>query len=628
MKRGIQMADIQQEAITPISPKNTDNLSAILSGELYTVLLETLCKDGIFTIQQYRQKFRRHSLIRYLNAHDLYNWRERVKVVKAVSSILGELGAESNQSTVNPPDSSVSSQDRRMIVDFDSDANYQYTYPTKVILGGIVHIVNNWTDFLVQLCEYLIANHPAEMHSLISSPLFPGTSRSYLRPDKVHGLASKKLSNDSWIITNYNATILVQIAKAICLHCNHPLTDILVYYEQTQKRRSERISRKILEKPIRVYKSPNVQLEISQKQLESYIKLHGLSACSIDEIIAGIRLPLRTRRAIMRAIEENEQIVEIKEGHFIHKNVIVDIDEAAETLLRILQTQFIQFDGYSNYRLLFDAARINLSLFMNDNAFEDDVTIYYLTKHLFSKERFGGHRFAFYGNEHIWEKEPDYPKSIKGLLIHQARLAGGKITRSECEIYLDKINMGRSNFNQAVLRTGDSTFYQYEAGTYLLSEMMNIDTEWHSRLKKALDSLFVKNAFIIPRDINEIWYESLPELPIGLRWTPLLLQEALNFNNSLGYKAIFAPLLQNKDTVAAVIVPIDSKLVTFADVVNAYLRNTIELPERMEAEELRLILRNAGMIDGNELVYNMHKALNDHRFAWSNENRTVFILRE
>jgi hypothetical protein len=345
-------------------------------------------------------------------------------------------------------------------------------------------------------------------------------------------------------------------------------------------------------------------------------------------MITGMNLPSQMTASIMRSIEANDQIVEIRPGCYIHRSSIVDIDEAAEELLSILQKQFVLFDGYSNNRLLFDAARISLSLFMNDNAFEDDVTIYNLAKYLFSKEKFGGYRFIFYGNTYIWEKEPDYPQSMKGVLIHQAQLAGGKITRAECETFLDKVKMGRGNFNQAVLNSGDSTFYQYAIGEYLLSDSLKIDDEWLAQIKKQLDELFENNDFVIPRDISEIWYEKLPALPMNLRWTPLLLQEVLYFNTAIGYKTISAPLVQNKDTIAAAIVPVDSSFMTFADVVSAYLCHAIELPQRMETEDLRMLIRKAGMIDGNELIYNMHKALNDYRYAWSNENKTVFILRE
>lgn len=628
MVKGIQKIDIQQDDTTISSYRSTNELSVLLPGLQYSVLLEKFHQDGIFTIEQYRQKFKRNGLMRYLNGHDLYTWQERVKVVEAVHSLLSGLDPESTQPTLSPLNPTLIKPDCGTIVDFDSNGDYHYTFPIKVVFGGIDQAVNNWTDFLVQFCEYMVSYHPAEMLSLIHCPLFPGSSRPYVMPEKVSGLASKKLTNGTWIVTHYNATKIVQIAKAICLRCNHPLSDIVVFYERIHKRRAERFSRKLREKPERIYKAPKTPIEISKEQLEAYILSRGLSGCSIDEMIAGTNQPSQMTAAIMRSIEANDHIVEINPGRYIHRSCIVDINEAAEELRNILRAQFVQFDGYSNNRLLFDAARINLSLFMNDNAFEDDMTIYNLAKYLFSKEEFGGNRFIFYGNSYIWEIEPDYPQSMKGLLIHQARLAGGKITRTECETYLDKIKMGRGNFNQAVLNTEDSTFYQYATGEYLLSESLKIDEEWQAQIKKLLDEIFDNNDFVIPRDISEIWFEKLPELPMSLQWTPLLLQEVLYYNSDIGYKTISAPINQNKNTIAAAIVPSNSAFTTLSDVVSAYLRNVIDLPKRFEAEDLRLLLRKVGMIDGNELIYNMHKALNDYRFAWSNENRTVFIIGE
>ena len=38
-----------------------------------------------------------------------------------------------------------------------------------------------------------------------------------------------------------------------------------------------------------------------------------------------------------------------------------------------------------------------------------------------------------------------------------------------------------------------------------------------------------------------------------------------------------------------------------------------------------LELRDAGMLENGEMIYALPKALNDYRFAWSNENKTVYV---
>ena len=49
------------------------------------------------------------------------------------------------------------------------------------------------------------------------------------------------------------------------------------------------------------------------------------------------------------------------------------------------------------------------------------------------------------------------------------------------------------------------------------------------------------------------------------------------------------------------------------------------LPRRMSGEELRQELREAGMLEAGEMIYALPKALDDYRFAWTDENKTVLV---
>lgn len=142
-----------------------------------------------------------------------------------------------------------------------------------------------------------------------------------------------------------------------------------------------------------------------------------------------------------------------------------------------------------------------------------------------------------------------------------------------------------------------------------------------------LDDLFRKAnvAYVIPRDINTTWLNTLPLLPRGLDWTRLLLQEVLDKYPAIGFKSISPDLNQTHDTLAAAFVPIDSPLQSFPDVVTLFMEEHHTLPMRMPGEDLRLELRDAGMLENGEMIYSLPKALNDYRFAWSNENKTVYV---
>ena len=107
--------------------------------------------------------------------------------------------------------------------------------------------------------------------------------------------------------------------------------------------------------------------------------------------------------------------------------------------------------------------------------------------------------------------------------------------------------------------------------------------------------------------------------------TPLLLQEVVDKFPAIGFKTISPALSQTLDTLAAAFVPSDSPLQTFPDVVSLFMQEHHDLPIRMQGEDLRLELRDAGMLENGEMIYALPKALDDYRFAWSNENKTVFV---
>ena len=84
--------------------------------------------------------------------------------------------------------------------------------------------------------------------------------------------------------------------------------------------------------------------------------------------------------------------------------------------------------------------------------------------------------------------------------------------------------------------------------------------------------------------------------------------------------------LQSMDTLHAMLVKADSPIQNFGDAVIAYLMES-EIEQRsFEAEELRQLLVNSGMIHGNELIWNMPKALaKDERFAWDAKGENVTV---
>ena len=107
----------------------------------------------------------------------------------------------------------------------------------------------------------------------------------------------------------------------------------------------------------------------------------------------------------------------------------------------------------------------------------------------------------------------------------------------------------------------------------------------------------------------------------------MLLQEVLRVRHDIGYRVILPNLKgQAFDTLGTAIVSNHSDVHTFADIVHRHCYAKYNLPHNIKAENLRFALREAGMLEGNELIWNMHKALKDYRFAFDNEKANLKIL--
>jgi hypothetical protein len=324
--------------------------------------------------------------------------------------------------------------------------------------------------------------------------------------------------------------------------------------------------------------------------------------------------------------ESDTVVIPIPDGRKLLVDDIIDLDEAKVEIDNILRTHFAQFYGYSNKRLLFEAVKIALPMFLNDNGFKDEDTVLAVAKHLL------GDRYVFY-DLHIWQSEPSYPKSVSGLVIGFGRANSGVFAAKEAANYLGKVKIPYLT-NIIRINKGKEAFVLRDDGQIVLAERLNLSDERVAAVFAELHKLFeehgVKEAgFVIPRDISAEWFEHLPNLGAGLTWTPLLLQEIILRYPKRGFRVIFSGLTgQSIYTVASAFTIESSMLHTFADIVHLYLlrKHDFALPLKIPADELRLILRETGMLAGNELIYNLHKVLGaDHRFAFTENNQTVFI---
>lgn len=502
--------------------------------------------------------------------------------------------------------------------DFTNAQSFERTSPVYCCIDRTVFDGRTWARILVAIVEHEISNDNPALETLYNKPLYANkANRPFFMKKKIEGLNCSELSNGYWINVNWGIPRLMEIIQAFCLHCGYDKKQVIVYGapKGSSSVKGDNASSK---KP--------VDRSFNMEKAEACLRDAGLQGLTVQELIDLVQ-PNAAVSPTRNALDENQNVIAMPENRYMHVDSFVDLDEAEEGLGTILRTHFAQFGGYSNNQLLFRAASQELSMFLNDNDCENVEAVYAIARFLFEKKAAAGKPYKF-SAPHIFECEPDYPMTLRGLMINLARNNGGVLNASDAKSYLQKTMLIYGSIGQLLQIGSSNTFLIYDSERYILSEAIGINDLWCHQMRDKLDDLFRKAnvAYVIPRDINTTWLDTLPPLPLGLAWTHLLLQEVLDKYPAIGFKSISPDLNQTHDTLSAAFVPTDSPLQSFPDVVALFMEERHSLPRRMSGEELRHELRDAGMLEAGEMIYALPKALDDYRFAWTDENKTVLVL--
>ena len=506
-------------------------------------------------------------------------------------------------------------EDNWIHFNFSNSQMFEQTVPVYCSLDGKKIEGENWARILVAIAENEIVGKNPAMDELYRKPLVSSRTQSpFLMKKKGDELNCSELSNGYWINVNWSIPHLLEMIQVLCLYCGYSKEQVIIY---GAPKGSVSIRKTNLSDKKATKRSSDIE------KVEDYLKEIGLHGATVQELVDVIQHGAAVY-PINNALNSSVNVISMPKNRYVHADAFVDLDEAEEIMESILQTHFKQFGGYSNSKLLFGAACHDLSLFLNDNDCEDIDSVYSLAQYFFTKKTKKTYIFSY---PHIFEKKSDYPLTLKGLMISLARMNDGILIADVAKEYLQKTMLSYGSIGQLLQISNSNIFLMYDSYRYLLSEKLGINKDWCQNLRERMDDLFKQSdvAYVIPRDISSSWYASLSLLPQGLSWTPLLLQEVLKKYPEIKFRSITSELTQSYNTIAAAFVPAESLLQSFPDVVTLYMQEHHELPKRMTCEELRIELRDAGMLEGNELIYALPKALNDYRFSWTDENKMVYV---
>lgn len=365
-------------------------------------------------------------------------------------------------------------------------------------------------------------------------------------------------------------------------------------------------------------------------KLMAYIKATG-DGVPFDTIRAAFS---DIKLNALKAMLDTERVVLIN-GKYYDKDNIEDFEEAAEIILATLQSQFLRYGGYTSAKMLYDELHVRLEdFFFNNGGFESSVEIYDITRHLFEKIKHEGNAYIFADNKHIWEREPDYPKSYLGILSHWARQQHDIMTRNEM---LEKLNaMGSTSpaatFSYLMLNEkqnpAEKTFLMYDVYRYVLTEACHIDDSFLLSLRMNLEVLFAGDDYVAFDDIDELFYTTLPDLPSGVIWSPHMIKSILAFFD-VGFFTVAVGSERDIKVPDAAIVRKNSIYKSFSDILWSEINRDYELPQDFSASDFRQILLRKGFIREHEKIYNVHTTVEgDLRYLWTDNNSHVTVSKQ
>lgn len=624
-----------------ISPE----LFALLAEDEYAPLLECLLQQDITTVEQ----FEKINPWAFMNRYGLYSIGQRQAIYKQIMSRLKPV------KQIAP---------EQLYVLQTKTAAYQGNSPAEAFAA---------------FCENIAQKYPLKIRSLLDMP-YNGKGSIVLSRTPPSSDCVKLMNPVAYITGSLTAQAAVVYGQWICKMCNEP--DCPVSMSEPQKAQSavqqpiantvqpkleseqhqnapketkppqqtepsqhselpkqpdvsvppqqpEAASQPTTPQSPEVPKQPEAKTFVPAnafltERAEKIVLAADIDGISMENLYSQLRT---TMIATKQAVADSPRIVSVA-GKLIHEEAFVDWEDGANQMEKILDKLLAKNNGYVSAAQLYEYVHADMQMFLNDNNMDDTRAVYDLAQHLFEKVDYHGKHLVFQSKTHISRGETAVTTNLD-IMRNFAREQGGFFVEDELEEYLKSVGIKTNGMRTQMQIYSKPTFLFYAPRTFITAESIGFDDAWFATAQKALDNLFADMGdHVVLRDIQPWWYTQLPALPGNRNWTPLLLQSVLmHFSKKLkGTHTICAMNTQALDTLHAMIVSNTSEISTFADAVVAFLVDDQVEQRRFEAEELRQLLVQRGMIAGNELIWNMPKALaKDGRFAWDADGKYVAV---
>lgn len=582
-----------------VHPSDEETIASFLADDEFAPLREALASQKISTVAELKSL----RLWPFMNRYDIYSIGMRQTVFSKVNAML------------------------HPVTELDETQAYTLSIGDKRYKGRTP------AESFKEFCEDMLRRYPLQMRLLIGMRTPSGKVPI---SKNEHGRQFLSLSNlQAYIDTDLSVDDVLYFTGWVCSRCSENSAGITISEPQhisiphsaTEDPETDlSIERQVVSvsKPMQAMQQSQLQrLRAYAKKLEELALAADMQGISYDDARDAMHV---TMVATKQAAANAEHIVDIK-GRLFHEKAFIDWEDGADQLESIIEKLMQKNRGYISAAQLYEYAKVEMNMFLTDNDLNDERSVYDVAAHLFEKKGYHDKHYSFYGKMHISRKDHLVTSNLD-IFRNFATDQGGIFSFDSLVEYLHRIGVASGNLRMQMRIPDEPIFFYYENGILIYADNMHIDDAWISAVKKELSILLTDvGGHIILRAVPDMWLERLPSLPTGKHWTPLLLQSVLRcYSKNLGAKTIQALSGQSLDTLHTMLVANDSPIQTFGDVVVSYLVDNDIDKRSFEAETLRLLLVDAGIIQGNELIWNMPKALsNDERFAWNASGDHVIV---
>jgi len=96
----------------------------------------------------------------------------------------------------------------------------------------------NWSDLLIAITEWFIAQNNPQLALLESMPFY--RNKMFFLPENHATRSLHQLSNGKWICIEYTPSVIVKIIGNLCQHCGLDLANVVITYERENELRKVR----------------------------------------------------------------------------------------------------------------------------------------------------------------------------------------------------------------------------------------------------------------------------------------------------------------------------------------------------------------------------------------------------